>query len=69
MTKSVEMEAFLENFVQKTYGRSRKGGVCVTCGSNKVAKPEHFKNNVSWEEWKISRMCQKCQDDFWESDS
>jgi hypothetical protein len=66
--KSEEMEEMLDFVSKQFFGRSRKDNVCVTCGSDKVAKPEHFKDDVSWEEWKISRMCQQCQDEIWGGD-
>ena len=61
MAKSPEMEKFLEDFSQKTFGRSRKGPTCVTCGSDKI-QPEDFRDKLSLKEFGISHMCQKCQD-------
>ena len=61
MGKSPEMEKFLEGFAQKTFGRSRKGNACVTCGSTKVNR-EDFNDSLSLKEFGISHMCQKCQD-------
>jgi hypothetical protein len=63
--KSPQMEAVLDQLSQELFGRSRDSGVCVTCGSHKVAKPEYFKDDISWDEWKISKMCQECQDGIW----
>lgn len=63
--KSPEMEAHLEDMAQALFNRSRQSNECVTCGSDKVGKPEFFKDDISWEEWKISKMCQKCQDEVW----
>jgi len=63
--KTPEMEAFLNNFTKKTFGRVRNNNECVSCGSDNVAKPDYFRDNVSWEEWKISKMCQRCQDKVW----
>lgn len=39
-------------------------GKCPMCG-NKIVKGE-FKNELSKDEFKISGMCQKCQDNFFE---
>ena len=36
--------------------------ICVTCGKPAL----HFRDHLSWREWKISLMCQECQDDFFE---
>lgn len=40
-------------------------GLCSMCGSSKV-KYNDFKDSLSWKEFQISGMCQKCQDDFFE---
>ena len=69
MSKSPDMEETLEEFTQNVWGRSRNDNICVTCGAEDVGKPEYFKDDISWEEWKISRMCQRCQDKIWGSDS
>ena len=63
MTEPKKTEPFLEGLTQALFGRSRKEGACVTCGTDKV-KPEDFRNAVSLKEWGLSRMCQGCQDDF-----
>lgn len=59
--KSPEMEAFLNKLTKATFGRERTGDVCVTCGSTKV-KPEDFRDDLSRKEFRISKMCQVCQD-------
>jgi len=58
MSKSPEMEKFLENFVQREFWRSRQDTACVTCGSTNL----EFRDALSEREFKISHMCQKCQD-------
>lgn len=68
MAKSPEMEKFLNEAAMRIFGRERNDFQCVSCGSEKVGKPEFFKNDVSWEEWKISKMCQACQDSVWGDD-
>jgi hypothetical protein len=60
-TKSLKLEEILEMYVKENFGASRKDNICVTCGSDKV-KLEDFRDSLSRKEWKISRMCQKCQD-------
>jgi len=40
-------------------------GICVFCESEKT-KREDFRNELSWKEYNISGMCQKCQDKFFE---
>ena len=45
-------------FAHAMFGRDRHGSVCVTCGG----EIGEFRNEVSQREFKISGMCQKCQD-------
>ena len=59
---------FRDALAMVAYGRKPKDGACVKCESTKVTK-EDFKDAVSLTEFKISRLCQKCQDDFFEKDS
>jgi ribosomal protein L35AE/L33A len=59
--KSPEMESFLEEFAQKTFGRSYHGNVCITCGSDKVSR-EDFRTPLDWKEFGLSHMCQDCID-------
>jgi hypothetical protein len=59
--KSIEMESALEGIAQNLFGRSRIGLVCVTCGSEKINRSD-FRDELSRKEFKISKMCQKCQD-------
>ena len=61
MKRSKEMQSFLDNFTQKTFGRTQKDNVCVTCGSDKIQSND-FKDELSRKEFTISHMCQKCQD-------
>ena len=61
MAKSLQMETTLEALSMFT-GRSRKSPICVTCGTDKI-KPEHFRSNKSRKEFKLSHMCQGCQDE------
>ena len=65
--KSKEMENFLEGLSKSLFGRSRKENACITCGSNYI-KREDFNSDLSWREFQISRMCQKCQDSTFNQD-
>jgi len=38
---------------------------CIICGSNKVEYND-FTDSVSRKEFRISRMCQECQDKLWD---
>jgi hypothetical protein len=60
MSKSPEMEKFLNGFTKSVFGRERGSLQCVTCGSTKVLS-EDFDDDISRKEFGISRMCQKCQ--------
>jgi hypothetical protein len=60
--KSPEIERALEQFAQRTFGRSRQASGCVTCGSEKT-KEADFRDALSVKEYSISKMCQVCQDD------
>lgn len=59
--KTPEMEKALDDISLAFFGRGRRDGVCVTCGSTKIA-PEDFRDMLSQKEYTISFMCQECQD-------
>jgi len=59
------MEKMLNELTRRMYGRERNSGVCVVCGSDKV-KPEDFRDDLSRREYRISFMCQTCQDKVFE---
>lgn len=56
------MEAFLNNFAQGAFGRNRsdtmRANKCVTCGGGAFL----FRDDLSLKEYRISGMCQRCQD-------
>lgn len=68
MSKSPELEALLNKFTQKTFGRTRTEAqaeqICVICGKSAT----HFRDKASAREYCISSMCQDCQDSFFEGD-
>lgn len=59
MAKNSELEASLDEFTKKVFGRSRKENCCVICGEEDIK----FKDEISRREWHISHMCQTCQDE------
>lgn len=59
--KSPEMEKALDDLAKEAFGRSRQDPACVTCGSKEV-QDEDFSDELSRREFRISRMCQACQD-------
>lgn len=56
------MERCKEEMANQMFGRSRKECfdklICVTCGK----EIDGFRNNISLKEYRISGMCQECQD-------
>ena len=50
------VQSFNEMFIRKDTG------LCPFCGENSLEKG--FKNSLSEKEFKISGLCQDCQDDF-----
>lgn len=62
--KSDEMNAYLDKMSEMLFGRKRTDSIqkdtCVTCGGPAI----EFRNENSSNEYAISGMCQKCQDDF-----
>ena len=66
--KSKEMTKFLDEVSEDAFGKSRSNAIkhndCVMC--------EHpdtdFRDTLSVEEYRISGMCQKCQDNFFAED-
>jgi len=59
--KSPAMEAFLQKFVKEQFGSTRDGSQCAICKSKKVNRTD-FRDDLSWREFQISKMCQECQD-------
>lgn len=61
--KTKQMEDVLERLSMATFGRSRSlaiaGEGCVKCGESASS----FRDEVSKREFKISGLCQKCQDE------
>ena len=60
--KSPELAKLLDDISTLVYGRVRTasigGDVCVTCGQPAVT----FTDEISRREYRISGMCQTCQD-------
>lgn len=64
--KSPVIEEFLDEMAKSISGHARNSGKCATCENDKTLTREDFRNELSWKEFGISRMCQKCQDEIWE---
>lgn len=63
--KSPIIEQYLDEMAVSISGHSRNSGKCATCDNEKVMTREDFRDELSWKEFGISRMCQKCQDIIW----
>lgn len=53
------MNNHAQKFADMAFGPTNEN-CCVMCKSDKT-KPEDFVDDLSHKEWKISHMCQKCQ--------
>jgi len=51
--------AGLKNFINH---HIKEKGVCVLCGSKRINQTD-FKDDISRREYRISGMCQDCQDE------
>jgi uncharacterized protein with PIN domain len=57
---TTQMEKFIEN---------RNNKKCPFCEKDlSEATPETFRNTISWKEYTISGLCQKCQDNVFGKD-
>jgi hypothetical protein len=60
--KSPEMNAWLDDFASKIFGKGRTDSIlkdqCVTCAN----LADEFRDALSRKEFSISGMCQVCQD-------
>jgi hypothetical protein len=62
--KKDPLDELVDEAAREAFGRSRSEAkaklICVSCGK----PPEAFRDKSSEREWEISRLCQKCQDNF-----
>ena len=65
MQRSPEMESLLNSFMPKRKERPEQNK-CVTCGAD--VNPMSFQDAISFKEWRISGMCQTCQDSVFNSE-
>lgn len=67
--KSAGLEQLLDTISMATYGRSRTESilesVCVSCGRD-VTLPD-FRDQASHDEYELSALCQKCQDETFDT--
>jgi len=58
----------VDNVAKKFFGRTRTEALdthtCISCGKPAI----DFKDDKSAAEWRISGLCQKCQDSVFEED-
>jgi len=62
--KSKQLNEILDNVSKNLFGREReesiRKNICVMCGN--IVDENNFKDELSLKEFKISGMCQECQD-------
>ena len=70
MSKSPEIKEFFDVVAEKNFGKSKTDAenekVCVFC--HKPIEMKNFRNEISIREYRISGICQKCQDDMFGKD-
>ncbi len=61
MAQPTEKHPAIEGFLEETFGRTTaiEGNTCVFCHKEAT----EFRNEISRKEYKISGICQACQDD------
>ena len=55
------MQDFLDRAAIALFGRKQDDKHCIGCGAE-VKIPDDFKDSISIKEFRITGMCQKCQD-------
>lgn len=63
-----ERDPIIQEFIEKVFPEETqriKEGKCPFCGKN-INVENEFHDDLSRREFKISGMCQSCQDDFFE---
>lgn len=60
--KDPGVETFLEGASQAVFGVSRQEDVCPFC-KTAITGRDDFRDDLSWKEYRISHLCQKCQDE------
>lgn len=60
MAQPTEKHPNIENFLEKTFGRTTaiESDTCVFCKDPNI----NFRNEISKREYRISGLCQNCQD-------
>ena len=54
----------IQHLMQSIAPNKIHGGTCAFC-PNKITGREDFNDELSWKEYQISGLCQKCQDEVW----
>lgn len=65
--KQPEIVASMDEMSKLLGGGARGSGTCATCSSTRV-RAHHFRDEISAKEFKISGMCQSCQDSAFSSE-
>lgn len=63
--KSPGIKRFLNCLAVKFFGQGREQDVCAIC-IKPVGGRGDFRDDLSWREYQLSKMCQDCQDELWQ---
>ena len=66
MKRTPAMERALDQVTLSLFGRVRGGRYCVACGQE--AKSDSFRDDLSRDDFHITKLCQKCQDSVYGKD-
>lgn len=58
--RAPELQDAIDRVSMEFWGKTREPGFCVKCG--REVKPEDFRDDLSLKEYRISALCQECQD-------
>lgn len=61
MSKIKLVDEVAKDTFGRTHTEAKEKGICVSCG----VIPESFRDVLSEKEWRITLLCQKCQDDLY----
>lgn len=59
--RAPKMESAVDHIAEMLFDNKREVGLCVVCDAE-VKGRESFHDDLSWKEYRISYMCQSCQD-------
>lgn len=66
--KHQDIKNLMDTLAKMCGGPGPGSGKCALCGSDKVGHRKHFTDELSYQEWLISKMCQVCQNSVFTED-